>query len=240
MTMISSNMDKYGGATIRGKSHKLSGLPNQDAFLIKKTNYGIVLAVADGVGSQAYSQFGSAAIVTSVEKAFSAFETHQIERKAITKTAFEIFKGLVPQEYKAAASTTCIFAVLSNQNGLFLGVVGDGLCVVRIGEEEYHLKCKDEPFSNIVTAVNPSAEMPKWTTKHFDISSSVSIAIMLATDGISGDIIPGKEFECLKYFVRKIGIYPQFARNAILKREISKWGKTGSNDDKTVIVFSRK
>lgn len=241
MTMtISSKKDKYGGATNRGKSHIKTGIPNQDAFVMRKHDYGYVFSVADGVGSHKFSQIGSKAIVDSVDETFTKFEEGQIERKNITTTIFQSFREKVPVEYRESASTTCIFAAILKKHGVFLGMIGDGICAIKINQNEFRLDAKEEAFSNIVVAANPSKEMPMWKTKHFDLEQNDTISLLLATDGVSGDIIPGKEFECLTYFETKVCKAPRILRNFRIKTEIKNWGPAGSLDDKTMIVFSRK
>jgi serine/threonine protein phosphatase PrpC len=59
-----------GYSTIKGENHKKIHAPNQDAVLVKKDRFGVVLVVADGVGSHKYAHYGSRGIVKAVQKAF--------------------------------------------------------------------------------------------------------------------------------------------------------------------------
>lgn len=228
-----------GFATIKGDSHKKMNMPNQDAVFAKQNKFGIALAVADGVGSHKFSQYGSKAAVRSVQEAFLSFELGEIQTSDITKTIFEIFKRKIPSKYADQSSTTCIFAYLSNKTGLYVGQIGDGLCYIKINDKFTQLKDKDDCFANLVIPLNASKETARWKTRHFNVKDSDKIEMMLATDGISGDIIPGKEEECLDYYLEKIKKTNPFWRNVIIKKQLKSWDVPGSGDDKTMIVFSK-
>lgn len=50
---------KAFGASIRGTYHVHARLPNQDAFLIRKNQKGLLLVLCDGLGSKKDSQIGA-------------------------------------------------------------------------------------------------------------------------------------------------------------------------------------
>ncbi len=50
---------KAFGASIRGTHHARVRLPNQDAFLIRKNQKGLLLVLCDGLGSKKDSQTGA-------------------------------------------------------------------------------------------------------------------------------------------------------------------------------------
>ena len=229
----------FGYSCIRGKSHVASNLPNQDAVLVEIGKHGITLAVADGVGSQAYSQIGSHVAVTSVKEAFSEFENGLIPIANITKTIFEKYKSGVPEKIRDQSSTTCVFAYLSNISGLFLGQIGDGVCYFKVNDAFSILADKSADFANIVHPLNASKTEAKWKTRHFSLRGDESIKILLATDGVSADIMPTKEEECLNYYCNKLSKWPRILRNLRVKLYLKNWNVPGSNDDKTMIVFWR-
>ena len=228
-----------GYATVKGDSHKRMNMPNQDAVLGGQNKFGVVLAIADGVGSHKFSQYGSKAAVRAVQEAFLSFELGKIQTSDITKTVFEIFKRKIPSKCAGQSSTTCIFAYLSNKTGLYVGQIGDGLCCIRINDKFTQLKDKEDCFANLVIPLNASKETAKWKTRHFNVKDSDKIEIMLATDGVSGDIIPGKEEECLNYYLNIIKKTNPFWRKLIIKKQLKAWNVPGSGDDKTMIVFSK-
>ncbi|MGL2832967.1 protein phosphatase 2C domain-containing protein [Helicobacter pylori] len=50
---------KAFGASIMGVYHAYARLPNQDAFLIRKNQKGLLLVLCDGLGSKKDSQTGA-------------------------------------------------------------------------------------------------------------------------------------------------------------------------------------
>ena len=229
----------YGYASVRGQSHYASRTPNQDAVRVYRSEYGTTLVVADGLGSHRYSQIGSSAIVKSVTDAFFLFESGKIPVNEITATAFSLFRKRVPESKNTQASTTCIFAHISNTNGLFVGQVGDGACYIRINDSFTTLKGKECEFANLVVPLNASQETAKWHTRHFKTNVDTRISIMLATDGVSNDIIPEKEESCLEYYCSKLMNMTRIKRNMYVRKVLKQWDVPGSVDDKTMIVYSR-
>lgn len=227
------------GATLRGEKHVIQNKPNQDAVLIKYTKYGVILAVADGVGSLEKSQYASKAIVKATAKAFCLFEKEKINRRDITKTITKLYGKAVRKKYRLSAATTCIFAVISNSHGMFLGQVGDGSCYVNLNDNRFILKKKTDEFLNTADAISPLDNNVRWTTKHFKISGNDSIKIMLATDGISETVIPGMENDCLEYYLNDVATKVKYDRNKTIKGHLKNWNVKASTDDKTMIIFSR-
>lgn len=240
MTYSKKKKEYLASACVRGKIHVKEKLPNQDSILTASNKYGVIMSVADGLGSHRFSKKGSKAAVRAVKKSFMMFEKGKISFKEITATIFKLFKENVKESQRAEASTTCVFAVLSYKHGLFVGQIGDGMCYIRINGEEVLLKKKDDEFTNIVTPLNPSKNEARWKTKHFNINEEDSIEILLATDGISEDIVPGKEGECIEYYLGEIKKYARIFFNFILRRFILNWDVPGSGDDKSIIIFQKE
>lgn len=238
MTMICSKNKRVAiaYATLCGEYHKKEHKRNQDAVLVVAKEKYTALCVADGVGSQRFSRYGSRAIVRAVSSVFSDFVNGCVAKKEITATIFKRYKERLKDKYKLAASTTCLFAVITEQYGLFVGQAGDGLCLVCINGVNMYEGVKDEAFLNEVQAVSAARESAAWKTKHYDLSAGDVVEILLTTDGVSGDVIPGKERSCLEYFLREVNL-EHLGANARLKRCLKKWGESGSNDDKTVAVY---
>ncbi len=228
----------WGFSSVKGGMYSRQGIENQDAVLVVKSRFGIVLVVADGVGSHKYSALGSKAAVKAVRRAFDSFEKGSIANTEITKTIFKLYVEMIDVDKRAEASTTCIFAYISNISGLYLGQIGDGMCCATINDHFLNLKKKDDDFSNLVTPLNATKESAKWYTRHFNIGEKDKLKIMLATDGISTDIIPGKENDGLEYFANKMGRIVTI-NNYKLRRVLKGWDPKGAGDDKTVIIYSR-
>lgn len=198
-----------------------------------------IFCVADGVGSHKYSRKGSRAVTRAVDDVFADFVEGKIERKKLTSTIYERFRCRIHEKYRSQASTTCLFIAITEAHGIFLGQVGDGLVVLKINGEAKYISVKDDDFSNIVQPLSPANGSSRWTTRHFDFNQNDEIEIFISTDGISGDVIPGHEEECLDYFLKKISVAKK-KRNKELKKILLNWNNNGSNDDKTVIVYRNR
>jgi len=225
-------------ATMRGAHHRKKHEPNQDAFCMRLAHAYSVFCVADGVGSHKYSRKGSRAVSRAVAAVFADFVAGNVERKKLTATIYERFRNSIKEKYRSQASTTCLFIVVTDEFGVFVGQVGDGLAVLRINGELKYTSVKDDDFSNVVMPLSPAKENCRWTTRHFDADKEDKIEIFLSTDGISGDVIPGHEEECMDYFIQKISAKKN--GNSELRKILLSWSKNGSNDDKTVIVYKSR
>ena len=234
------NAPRIAYATICGERHRSRHERNQDAAAVCIGNGYTVMCVADGVGSQRFARRGSHAVVKAVVATFIDFVKGKIGKKQITQTVFARYKSALKEKYRAAAGTTCLFVAITDEHGLFLGQMGDGLCLLQINGEPVFVSDKGEEFLNEVNALSAEADNATWRTKHYNIAQEDSIEVLLTTDGISSDIIPNKEPECLEYFLDKVHSKRGVAANRRLKRCLKNWGKTESSDDKTVVIYERK
>lgn len=239
MTCSSVPCVRIAYATVCGERHRARHERNQDAVAVCEGRGYTVLCVADGVGSQRYARRGSHAAVRAVVSTFKDFVGGKIGKKEITATIFLRYKSALKAKYRAAASTTCVFAAIVNEHGLFVGQIGDGLCLVRINGESVFVSDKGDEFLNEVNALSADSDGASWRTKHYSIAPTDRIEILLTTDGLSGDIIPGRETECLEYFANKVDVKPRFIANMRLRHCLKDWGKTGSSDDKTAVIYKR-
>ena len=117
-------------------------MPNQDAFKYRNYGYGCVMAVADGVGSDRYSHFGSKAVVQAVHEAFCAYVRGDISRTQITKSIYRHYVSILKTRYQSAASTTCLFAAYIFNQGLYLGLIGDGIICGSINSQPFVMQKK--------------------------------------------------------------------------------------------------
>lgn len=230
--------EKCGGSSIRGVSHKATHTPNQDSFGLFTSKYGTTLVVADGVGSHKYSKCGSKAAVKAVKNAFRLFETEKLPVSNITATIYSLFQSYVPKRKRSQASTTCIFVHISPEHGTFIGQAGDGACYFKINDKFSMIVPPENEFANLVQPINPEKTIHKWKTRHLDTTNEDTMMFFLSSDGISNDIIPGKEYECLEFYASKL-VCDKRKNNRFVHQIIKHWDVPGSVDDKTMIVYSR-
>ena len=237
--MNDSEKAMFAGATVCGEYHKLHGAENQDAIGFAVNDSGMVMCIADGVGSHKYSAEGSKSAVAAVMQVFAQLAQGELDQTAITEEICALYMEGIQAEHLGKAATTCIYIAIVEQR-IYVGLIGDGLCCLRKNGEMLFVGRKDEDFSNIVYPLSVDSTLSAWDIYCFDITEYDTIEALIATDGISVDIIPGREGACIDYFIDKISEVSGGNRNAILSDILTAWGKDGSNDDKSVIVYKRQ
>ena len=238
---MNNNCEKevLAGATVCGEHHKLHGTENQDAIGFAVNDSGMVMCVADGVGSHIYSAEGSKSAVAAVMQVFALLAQGGLDQTAVTEEICALYMEGIPAEHLGKAATTCIYIAVVEQR-IYVGLIGDGVCCLRKNGEMLFVSRKDDDFSNIVYPLSVGSTLSSWELRCFDITEYDTIEALIATDGISVDIIPGKEGVCLDYFIRKISETPGENRNVALSEILTEWGTDGSSDDKSVIVYKRQ
>lgn len=226
------------GATRIGLKHIHEGLCNQDSILFRQYPFGTVLAVADGVGSECYSQYGSESAVKAVHAAFTALATQQIAAAQITDCIMREYVEGIDEEFKDHASTTCIYAAFLMDSGLYLGQAGDGICGGMLNGQDFILRNKADDFTNVVVPLSASRNVSEWTVAFVPVNEIKSGTIMLATDGVSEDIVPGKEGDFIRYVVDHLSELPITAREGYLQHLLENWTTPKSIDDKTFCFYS--
>lgn len=232
-----SNVGIVTGASVIGAVHLRQHTPNQDAFKYRTYGYGCVMAVADGVGSDEYSHYGSRAAVQAVHEAFCAYVRRDISRTQITRTITKFYVSHLKKCYHSSASTTCLFAAHIVNQGLYLGQIGDGMICGSISGQPYMLRSAADSFTNIVTPLSPMRANPVWNTKFIPEDRLKSICLMLATDGISEDILPNKESDFASYLVDHIKARKPGERQKKLVHILENWETPQSLDDKTIVLY---
>lgn len=225
------------GASTIGGSHLWEGRPNQDAVRVRRYGYGCVAAVADGVGSQRFSQYGSQAAVQAVHEVFCAYVRGDVRREHITRTITRWYAQRVKEKYRAQADTTCLFAAHIYGQGLFLGQIGDGICCGFLNGTPFLLREKEEEFGNLVVPLSPGRPTAVWRTRFIPGQQLRSLELLLATDGVSGDLLPGKEAAFTRYLMDRTIGQGQRAGEENLIRLLENWESPLSLDDKTIALY---
>jgi len=237
MTIFPSDPGFITGASVIGADHVYRHIPNQDAFKYRAYGYGCVMAAADGVGSDRYSHFGSRAVVQAVHEAFCAYIRGDISRAEITRSITKHYILKLKKRYRSAASTTCIFAAHIAGQGLYLGQIGDGMICGSIDGQPFLLRGGSDSFTNIVVPLSPMRPSPVWNTKFIPEGCLASIRLMLATDGVSEDVLPGREADLTEYLVDRVNAGRACERQKKLLDILENWATPKSLDDKTIVLY---
>lgn len=223
------------GSTLIGKNHVKWGLPNQDALLVKSTEYGSILVVADGVGSEKHSELASQSAVFAVVDTFDDIAADCLQPEDIADALCLRFESRLKEKTDEQLSTTCIFCVHIEKHGLFLGQIGDGICSGYINGDRFLLSRKDSPFANVVEPLTPGCPPERWAMVRFPEVDSVKL--LLATDGIADDLLPDRESDFADFLITQIEKTDPDQREERLHEILANWETPQSNDDKTVGLY---
>ena len=229
---------KVSGLSMIGKSHLASGTENQDSFGVFTDSNSVAMAVADGVGSCSHSKFGSKAATETIKSLQNAITHGPInvdERINVASFVINEWQSRIRGDLSDYA-TTLKFGVFF-PHFLLMGGIGDGAVFISIDRKEYSTFGADDLFLNWTDALTKDVDNNKFHVLKIDIPEQAkSIQVFLGTDGITNEIVYGKEIHFLKYVANKIN------ENADeYNREIRDWLESlqwKNGDDKTVLIFT--
>ena len=240
------NKDKWitWGVTTIGPSHERSGLPNQDFWSSETFEWGDVVVVADGLGSLPKSDLGSRAICRSVIEASKIFfksKTNNIENIRIEdflRLINAIWLAEISPHRSRECSSTCLFAIL-NGDMILLGQLGDGLIIASSNNSNGKIlnESKEDSFSNVTYSIRSNFQFEQW--RYAFLNASDYKSVLLCTDGISDDLVPGTEHEFAKR------IYEEYNDNIPRKRYykildwLKNWPTPRHSDDKTIACLNK-
>ncbi|PID27391.1 MAG: hypothetical protein CR982_05455 [Candidatus Cloacimonadota bacterium] len=233
---------KNWGASIKGPSHILNNLPNQDSFIISKSYKGVVAVVADGLGSKRHSEKGSKQACIAVLKAIKCLE--KISKKNKHTKILDIFplihkyweKPLKRYGVKNCAST-CLFTYITTKH-ILTARLGDGMIYLlgKQGNKDIVISDdKEESFSNTTISLASNNAFSRWDIKILRTNQTESI--ILCSDGISNDIKENAWTNFVKE-LRKKSLKNSRKKNIKnIKEVLLQWPVKGHSDDKTIVFI---
>ncbi len=215
------------GCSVMGKDK----IENQDRVEIRQTRNGLIIVVADGLGSALFSGDGA-------EKGV------KITANLLEENNFDNFASRLLDLWKNGLEgnldqydTTIKFIYLT-QTKIIVGGVGDGWIALKKKKEIKNYVAKNE-FSNQTDSILSSNLNDKFWMEEFKVAGVSSIII--ATDGFSEDISKNRGFEFLSQAEKEIkSNISQFAQE--LDETLTNWPIETNKDDKTAVfvVLSRR
>lgn len=191
---------------------------------------GDAVAVADGVGSAPLGSLGSHTAVALV-----LGEVREAARAGVSPGALG---ELLARRYREVTradrqlATTCLFAVATDDH-VYVGQAGDGLAGVLLEDGWFALTSQRGVWANQTDAL-PRASVNCHAWARCDVR-----AVFLATDGVSDDLVPGREAELVRALVAIAG-EGAAALHTRLHTWLSAWPTRGSVDDRSVaLLFPR-
>jgi serine/threonine protein phosphatase PrpC len=237
---MSSYWRSWGNSVI-GPLHQRQGLPNQDAWLARHYTWGDVVAVADGVGSKPHADIGAKMACRAVCEAAKTYRHNaSAPLEDLTRLIHRRWLMLVAPYSASDCTATCLFVIRIHKE-LIVGQLGDGmivLCADPADQGMLIMADKRESFSNMTRALTEKYDASQWFVTRK--SATCCRAVVLCTDGISDDLLPGQH---QAFAERLIGLYRKRSRRSIKKdlaRWLNAWPVPHHADDKTIAGLCRQ
>lgn len=216
------------GLSIRGISHEMSDMPMQDSFAALQLDNGwIVLAVADGVGSQPKSDIGAQKAVEAVVNHINSFRGYLIDDESIETMLYAAYQSACAELYEQAKKdqaplreySTTLHTVIFNDGLLYIMHAGDGGVAVITEDGDYRkltVPMKDKDGESVIPLqAGPEA----W---QFITSSERAQSVIVATDGVWDKLCPS--------ILEGYGYQPGIEKN-IAAFFLSPWARDWENED---------
>ena len=226
------------GASVVGPGHQRDGLPNQDAWGHRAVSGGRLVVAADGLGSAPNAREGARAACRAVPDAMRLWlrrgGASDTVLPALIHVIWRAELGEVPPE---TASTTCLFAYLRPDGSGILGMLGDGLI---LSAEPSGLRTfgdrEQDSFSNQTAALGITRRVLAWELCRLSAGEKT---VVLCTDGVSDDLLPGRHSEFVEWLETEIAPLAPGRRWRALATALRDWPTPHHIDDKTIAVLRR-
>ena len=237
MEMISVKM--FGVSEI-GPFHKKERQPNADAWLGWRRKGNHLIVVCDGLGSCPKSHLGSKAACQAIRDAVKLWIDRGPNRPTdLLRMITPIWLAYLPSDCFQDYKTTCLFVLSLNNGTLLIAGLGDGLAglVLPGGEMTFVVGNRNNGFINQTASLGMEKSGQYWKMKVYE--NIGSFRAILATDGISDDIVPERMDGFVDWLIYEFsGLLPR-QRRYMLSKELKNWPTPNHSDDKTLAIMWR-
>ena len=202
-------------------------IENQDSFKIYSDENQVIIVVADGLGSAAYSKEGSQRITeVSIEILSNTDDFNGVYLNILNEWKKEL-EGNINQY-----DTTLKFLKIKNDMIVY-GGVGDGWISIKSDKGLVNMVAENT-FSNQTDSILSFNLKEKFSVNEYELSDN--LVGLVSTDGFSEDMDKDNSFGLLD------GIDKELASNEEsfiedTKNTLLNWPVETNRDDKTVIIF---
>lgn len=220
-----------------GPGHLRSGLPNQDAWLLRRMPWGEVAVVADGLGSRAMAHHGARAACRAVLQAAAGHRSSGAVQPQPLLTALHAawLAALWPHAVRECA-TTCVLALRIGPV-LLLAQLGDGMAVAcgRPGKPSFLLQTGLSDFGNVTDCLHERHVPQDWHVACLEAADFSGL--VLCTDGIAADLVDGGETAFAADLVASSHACGARVQRRRARRWLKEWPVAGHTDDKTIVCM---
>ena len=202
-------------------------IENQDSFKIYSDENQVIIVVADGLGSAAYSKEGSQRITeVSIEILSNTDDFNGVYLNILNEWKKEL-EGTINQY-----DTTLKFLKIKNDKIVY-GGVGDGWISIKSDKGLVNMVAENT-FSNQTDSILSFNLKEKFSVNEYELSDN--LVGLVSTDGFSEDMDKDNSFGLLD------GIDKELASNEKsfiedTKNTLLNWPVETNRDDKTVVIF---
>lgn len=234
MSAVAQDLPWRGwGVSCIGPHHRRAGLPNQDAWLLRRTRYGELLVVADGLGSRALSHLGARAACRAAVEALALTPAQAPDGAALVATLHARWLAHVWPHAARACATTCLLALRSGPH-LVLAQLGDGMALACRPDAgaDFVLASREDGFGNQTDCLRERHAPQAWRLARLDAAEWSGV--LLCTDGIADDLAPGQESAFAHAVLAQARGRSARAQRRDARRWLGAWPVPGHTDDKTI------
>ena len=225
------------GASVIGPRHLDIGEPNQDAMVLTGCQGGWFAAVADGLGSRAFSDVGarnacqvSRRILRAAPSEFDIAETPPL----VHQQWLEAIELTTPRD----AATTLLFARVSVDGDIRAAQLGDGLLLMRCAGKFRLLTPDRIGYGNQTCALESTHIQENWNTSHGRLSEPGD-GLVLMTDGVADDLEPAQLADFFDVLYQDLSTRNRRRGRRWLESELKDWVTPLHSDDKTLVAIFR-
>lgn len=224
------------GASVRGPAHIRAGVANQDAWHGRLLHSHGLIVVCDGLGSRPHSAYGARAGCRAVAAALQRWQrSPQADPDLVLRLVHALWNMQVAALGRDACATTCLFGAVLADGRIALGRLGDGLAAVQSEAGFVELPAGDAAFGNMTTGLGIASDLRAWQVRVMPPQGAV--ALLLATDGVADDLLPGRRAPFLAHLIREHGRREPARRGPSLAAALRAWPTPRHLDDKTIAVM---
>lgn len=184
------------GISLRGISHEMGGMPLQDSFAARQLSNGwIVLAVADGVGSEPRSDIGAQKAVAAVVRHLDRFRGYRIDDRSIEIMLHAAYESACADIYEQAIRdnapfreySTTLHTVIFSDGLLYIMHAGDGGVAVLTEDGEFKRVTSPMKDQDGEAVIPLQAGPDAW---RFSVFRERAQSVVVATDGVWDKLCP--------------------------------------------------
>ncbi len=228
-------MIRVVASSVRGPAHIREGQLCQDAWFAVPDEGACFAAVSDGLGSRPEARKGARAAVLAARDAWRIWRRSPAGTAEDCLRLVEVIWRLRLQDLAPdSASTTCLFYAEDGRGRALVAQLGDGLIARRNALGKVSPHPSDRRGFGFTQALGTAHRLADWS---YSISNALAEneALVLATDGVSDDIEPGRLGDLASWVIEELGPVPNPGRE--LANELRNWPVPRHQDDKTLLLM---